>query len=41
VTVPVSLASICGSLVRTTMLQEVRLTIAAPHQRVYDAISDR
>jgi len=40
VTVAVSLASVCGSLVRTTMVQELRLTIAAPRERVYDSIRD-
>jgi len=40
VTGAVSIAGICGSLVRTTMLREVRLTIAAPPERVYDAITD-
>jgi len=36
----VGITSICGSLVRTTMVSEVRLTIAAPRERVYDAIRD-
>src|SRR5215467_10906022 len=38
--VTVSLASISGSLVRTTLVQEARLTIAAPRERIYDAIRD-
>src|SRR5262249_19086414 len=36
----VSIAGICGSLVRTTMVREVSLTITAPRERVYDAIRD-